>query len=170
MLGIAQVEHRVALLDGLQRLEDGVAQVGEAVGDHPLDLADPDDDAGQLGRVGVKLDAEHCLGADLGELHRDVHRQRRPEDGLTLQVLERLQGEVEEVARATCGIEHAHGTQAVQKGVEDRHWVLVGRGARRDRLALATSASTRAFVASKSRRSGVSSTGSMRRMMEARSV
>ena len=115
--------------------QDRVAQVGEAVGQHPLDLADPDDHPGQLGRVGVELDAEHRLRADLRELHRHLQRQRRPQDRLALQVLERLQREVEEVARAAGRVEHAHGAQPLEEGVEDRERVLRCRRLCRDHLA-----------------------------------
>lgn len=68
-LGLAAVgiEHGVALLDVVQGLEDGVAGDIEAVAEHPLDLADPHRDPGQLRGIGVELDAEHVLGPDHGE-------------------------------------------------------------------------------------------------------
>jgi hypothetical protein len=109
MVRVAAIQHRVPLLDRVERLEDRVAQIGEAVGEHPLNLADPDDDARELGGVGVQLDAEQRLGTDLRELHRDPHRRRRPQDRLALQVLEGEKGQVEEVAGAAGGIEDADG-------------------------------------------------------------
>ena len=88
---VGQVEQGVAVLDVVERLEDRVASVAEAVADHPLDVADPDGHPGQLGGVGVELDAEDGLGADLRELHRRLADERAPLDGLPLEVLERPQ-------------------------------------------------------------------------------
>src|SRR5204862_37573 len=39
---VGQVQEGVAVLDVVERLEDRVAPIAEAVADHPLDLADPD--------------------------------------------------------------------------------------------------------------------------------
>src|SRR5665811_2289704 len=96
ILEVAEIEHSVAAFDALQWAEDGVAQVGEAVREHPLDLSDPDHHPRQLGGVRVELDAQHGLGAYLRELHGHLQRERCPEDGLPLQVLERLQRQIED--------------------------------------------------------------------------
>lgn len=51
----------------VEDFEDGSLGQGEAVIQHPLDLADPDHDPGQFRREGVDLDAQHILGSDQGE-------------------------------------------------------------------------------------------------------
>ena len=58
-VGLAPIgrEDRVAALDVIERFQDRVACFGEPVAPHPLDFADPDRHAGELGRIGVDLDA-----------------------------------------------------------------------------------------------------------------
>ena len=57
--------------------------------EHPLDLADPDDHPGQLGGVGVELDAEHRLaGRPAGTAAEPSERADAQRIGLVLQVLE----------------------------------------------------------------------------------
>src|SRR3990172_7576813 len=62
------VEERVAVFDLVERTEDRVPSIAQAVADHPLDLADPDGHAGKLGGVGVEFDAENDLGPDVRNL------------------------------------------------------------------------------------------------------
>ena len=109
-------------------LQDRVAAVAEAVADHPLDLADPDGHAGELGGVGVDLDAQDRLGADLRDLHRRCEDERAPVDRLELEVLERPQRDEQEVAGAAGGVEHADAAQSIEEGLEDGLRVL-GRAA-----------------------------------------
>ena len=103
----------------VERAQDRVAAVAEAVADHPLDLADPDGHAGELGGVGVDLDAQDRLGADLRDLHRALEDERAPVDGLELEVLERPQRDDQEVAGAARGVEHADAAQSLEEGLED---------------------------------------------------
>ena len=82
-------QDRVAALDGVQGLQDRVARLREAVASHPLDLADPDRDAGQLGGIWVDLDALDVGRTDLRERPLETERLRL-ELHPVLQVLERL--------------------------------------------------------------------------------
>jgi hypothetical protein len=70
LTALGDYEHCIATLDVFKRAQDRVAQIGEPVAEHPLDLADPDDDARKLGRVGVRLDSVNGLWPDFGKLHR----------------------------------------------------------------------------------------------------
>ena len=84
-----------------------------AVVDAPLDVADPDDDAGEGMGDGVDLDAVHLARVDFAR----CHLQAGPEgvvDDLFLQVHEHLQGDVEEVAAAAGGVEHGGFADAPQ--------------------------------------------------------
>jgi len=94
--------------------------MSETVRQHPLDLADPDGDPRQLGRERVDLDAEQVLRSNLGELLGDAQHERAPPDGLVFEVLEKLQRDIQEVAAAAGGIEHADGAQAFEEGPEMR--------------------------------------------------
>ena len=103
-------QQRVAALDGVERLQDRVARFAEAVAPHPLDLADPHRHPGQLGGVGVDLQPPHVGRADRRERPLKPHRlgfQLHP----VLQVLERVQRQVQEVARAAGGVEHREGAK-----------------------------------------------------------
>ena len=107
-------QDRVSALDGVQRLEDRVARLREAVAPHPLEFADPDRHPGELGRVGIDLDALDVGRADLRK--RALQAQRlRLELHAMLEVLERLQREVEEIARAAGRVEHREPAQPVEK-------------------------------------------------------
>ena len=61
-------QDRVAALDGVERLQDRVSGLCEAVAAHPLDLADPNRDARQLSRIWVNLDALDVGWSNLREL------------------------------------------------------------------------------------------------------
>jgi hypothetical protein len=65
--------------------------MAETVGEHPLDLADPDSDPRQLGRKRVDLDAEQVLRSNLGELLGDAQDERAPLDGFVFEVFQKLQ-------------------------------------------------------------------------------
>ena len=125
-----RVQNRIPALDGVERAQDRVAAGVEAVGAHPLDLADPDRDAGELGGVGVELDAEHGLGPDCGEAAGQAERLGL-EVGAVLDVLERAQREIEEVARAAGGVEHAERLEPFEEAGLQRQRPRCGRGWRR---------------------------------------
>ena len=65
-----RVEQGVAVLDARQRWQDGVGGVLVAIAPAPLNVADPDGDAGQFGGVVVDLQPEEVmwpgLETDLG--------------------------------------------------------------------------------------------------------
>jgi hypothetical protein len=112
----ASREERIHRRDALERAQDRIAPVSEAVVEHPLDLADPDRHPGELGGIRVDLDPQDRLRADAGELLGDPEDEGAPPDGLELEVLERLKGDVQEVARATGGIEDADRPEARAAG------------------------------------------------------
>jgi hypothetical protein len=91
----------------------------------PLDMADPDRHAGQLRRVGVHLQPQHGLRSHLRELALRAegfglnHR-------LMLQILERQQREVEEVAGTAGGVQHPEGAQPVDEAAQQRLGLLGG--------------------------------------------
>ena len=92
-------QNRIPALDGLQRLQNRVAGLVESVAPHPLDLADPHRDAGKLRRADVDLDLPDVGWADHRECPLKSHRlglQLHP----VLKVLERMERQIEEVARA----------------------------------------------------------------------
>ena len=78
--GSERVEDGVAASDGVEGAEDGVVAVGETVVEHPLDLADPDGDAGEFSGVVIDLDAVDDAGIDGGEGHGDAEGLRAPLD------------------------------------------------------------------------------------------
>ena len=82
---VRRVQQRV---EGLQ---DRVSRFPEAVPPHPLDFADPDRHARQLGRVGVDLDPVDVGRADLWKRSLEVQRLGLELDAV-LEVLECLQG------------------------------------------------------------------------------
>ena len=147
-------------------VRDGVAHA-------PLDVADPDRRAREFGGERVDLDAVQDFRPDARHDHAEAERLAF-EDGAIFDVLDRLQREIEEIARAAGGIEDAQGAEPVDERVAPR-LRLGARGVEascRDRAlaalaAAAGSASTgamiasiSAFAASHSRRSGRTTTGS----------
>ena len=92
------------------------------MGDAPLDFADPDADAGQLGGVFVELDAQQVVRAGDQVLLAVQPQAGGFGDGVQLDVLERLQAQKQEVAAAAGGVEHAEGAQLF----EPLHEALVG--------------------------------------------
>jgi len=94
--------------------------------EHPLDLADPDRDPGKLGGIWVDLDAEDRLRADARELLGDPEDERAPLNGLELEVLERPEGDVQEVARATGRIEDADRPETIEERPEEPEGLGIG--------------------------------------------
>jgi len=144
----------------VQRAQDRVAPVAQAVAEHPLDLADPDRDPRQLGGVGVDLDAQDRIGPDPRELAGLLEDQAPPLDRLPLEVLERAERDEQEVAASAGGIEHAHPAQALEECAEDEARAVLRLRRLRDLATDSSSAVTRACIAAYSRRSGRITTGS----------
>ncbi len=119
-------KHGVPLFDVVQGTQDGVAADGVAVGQHPLQFADPHRGPGQFGGVGVELDAQDVGGAgfdaDLAVQAEGFGVQVGP----VLQVLEGFQGEVEEVAGAAGRVQHPVVLQPLQVADEGGLGGLVG--------------------------------------------
>ena len=156
---IGHVEQSVAVLDVVEGFEDRVASIAQAVADHPLDLADPDGHAGELGGVGVEFDAEDDLWTDVRELLWRLEDERAPHDGLPLEVLECPQAEDQEVTRAARGIEHAHTPEPIEEGAEDCLRFSSGRVALVTFLPDRSSIPTVVCISAYSRRSGRMMTG-----------
>ena len=108
---------RVAALDGIERFQDGVVGLVESVAAHPLDLADPHRHPGQLGGVGVDLEPLDVGRADGRERARKPHRLGFQLDSV-LQVLERVESEIEKVARTAGGIKHGKAAQIFEEGAK----------------------------------------------------
>ncbi len=112
------VQQRVPVLDAIQRLQDGVGGVRVAVAPAPLDVADPDGDAGQFGGVVVDLQPQDVVRAglehDLGVLEAEIAGF---DAHALFQVPQGLERQVEEVARAAGGIQHAEFVQPQQEAL-----------------------------------------------------
>ena len=104
-LGAVRVQQRIPALDGVERARIGLRATSKPLRAHPLDLADPDRHARQLGGVGVDLDALHCSGPTCGN-----SRGRPSASASRLARCSRsfsAQREIEEVAGAAGRVEHA---------------------------------------------------------------
>ena len=93
------------MFDAVERFENGVDGVRVAVAAAPLDVADPDGDAGEFGGEFVDFEAEDVVRAGL-------HRQFGAEAvflgddvGLFFDVAQGFEGEVEKVAAAAGRVE-----------------------------------------------------------------
>ncbi len=96
-----------------------------AVLDAPLQLADPHRHPRQLGGVFVELDAEHVVRA--GDVVLALQAELLGlEVGAVLDVLQRLQRQVEEVAAAAGRVEHAVGLELLEEADEHRLRVAPG--------------------------------------------
>ncbi len=88
--------------------------VREAVVLVPLDVANPQGGAGQLGGVEVDLQSAHLVRLDRGrQASPPIHG--REVDCLSLQVEQGAQGQVEKVAAAAGRVEHFHLEQPLLK-------------------------------------------------------
>ena len=90
----------------------------------PLQVADPEDELGDGGGAGVDFDAEELVRVDGGALHLQ-HRLAFAQgvegvEHLALEPLEVFEGDVEEVAGAAGGIEHAQPAEALVEGLRPR--------------------------------------------------
>jgi hypothetical protein len=138
--------------------------------EHPLDLADPDRDSGEFGGIRVDLDAQDRLRPDARKLLGDAQDERAPLNGLELEVLERSEGDVQEVARAAGGIEDADRPEAIEEcprraAAPRGSGPFLGLASRRR-----VSCVTCACIAAYSRRRGRMTTGSTSRQMSSRLV
>ena len=84
------------------------------MGDAPLDFADPDRDAGQLGGVVVELYAQQVVHAGNQVLLAVQSQACGFGDGVQLHVLEGLEAHEEKVAAAAGRVQDAVGAQALQ--------------------------------------------------------
>ena len=112
-----QRQNGVAAFDGFQRFQDRIARLGESVAAHPLDVADPDGDARQFRCVGVDLDTLDVGGADRGKGPLQTHRLRFQLHAV-LDVLERVQRQMEKIARTAGGVEHREPPQPFEKDAQ----------------------------------------------------
>src|SRR5581483_11459766 len=115
LVGVGQVKDGVTVLDALEWLQNRIRRVAESVGDHPLNLADPNRHASKLGGVVVQLDAVDDPRADTGKLVCRFQSLAAPQDRFLLQVLHELKGDVEKVARTTGGVEHGELAESVEE-------------------------------------------------------
>ena len=120
-------EDGVAALDVVELFEDGFGGGRLAMdAKMPLKIADPEDEFGEGGGAFVELQAEELVGIDGRALKaKDVGFTEVAEevDDLAFESLHLLKRDVEEVARAAGGIEHADGAEL---GVELVHLGLGG--------------------------------------------
>ena len=96
-LGLIGRKDRVPTFDRVERLQDRVTRFRGTVAPHPLDLADPDRHPRKLRCVGVDFNPLDIGRTDFREFPRKAKGfclELHP----MLQVLEFLQGEIEEVA------------------------------------------------------------------------
>ena len=91
-------QHRIPAFDLIQRRENRIAADVVAVLQHPLNLADPHRHPRQFGGVGIEFDAQHIARAGL-DAQLSVQSQRlRVEIGPMLQILQRPQRQIQEIA------------------------------------------------------------------------
>jgi hypothetical protein len=112
-----RVEQRVAVLDAVERLEDGVEGVRVAVAAAPLDVADPDGDARQLGGEFVDFQPEDVVRAGMHDQFGAEAEFVGVDVGAFLDVAQGFEGEVEEVAAAAGGVEDAEVLEAEQEAL-----------------------------------------------------
>ena len=112
-------QHGVPALDGVQRPQHRVGRRGVAVAARPLDVPDPYGHPGQLRRIRVHLQPQHHVRPHPRRFTRQAQRLRL-DDGAVLHVLDGLQRQVQEVAGAAGGVQHAEGAQPGQEGLEQR--------------------------------------------------
>ena len=125
VVGVGEVEDGVLALEGVHGAEDGVAPGAGAVLAGPLEVADPDGHLGELEGVRVDLDAVELPGAHEGDLGGEAVVQG--EDGdLLLQVLELLEGDVEEVAGAAGGVEDPDVGEALVEAAQEHLGLVPG--------------------------------------------
>ena len=110
-------EDCVPAFDGIEGIENRVGRVAEAVAPHPLDFTDPYRHTGKLGGVGVDLDSLHIRRSDRREPAREAERLRFKLDPV-LDVLERVQREIEEVSRPAGRIKHSKSPQPFEEGAQ----------------------------------------------------
>ena len=110
--------------------EDGVLGDMEAVGAGPLEEADPDGGLREVVGVGIEFDAVQLPRADHGQItaEAEVHGV---DDDFLFEVLEFLEGDVEEVAGTAGGVEDAKALQADEEGVENGIGLAAGFPERR---------------------------------------
>ena len=113
-------DRRVSTFNAVDVVQDGAVGVVKSVGIVPLDIANPQGGFRQLSRVFVNLQAHH-----LGRVHQ--RRARRAVkcdlivDGLPLEVEQRFEGDVEEVAAAAGRIQSFGIGQPEAVGLHDGH-------------------------------------------------
>lgn len=112
----------------VEGFEDGfaVGEGGVTVILPPLDVADPDDDGGEVVGDGVDFDAVHLAGVDFG--HGEGHASKEGVgDDLFFEIHEQLKGDIEKVAAATGGVEDADFAQGGEHGLAEG-FELAGEG------------------------------------------
>lgn len=109
------VQQSIPMFDAIQRLQDGVGGVRVAVAPAPLNVADPDGDAGQFGGVVVDFQAEDIMRAglqhDLGLLDAEVTGFNTDP---FFDVTQGLECQIKEVAGAAGRVKHTELVQAQQ--------------------------------------------------------
>ena len=105
------------MFDAVERLEDGVDGVRVAVAPAPLNIADPDGDAGEFGGEFVDLQPEDVVRAGFHVERRLQAEFDGVDVGAFFDVAQGLEGEVEEISRAAGGVEDAEVVEAEQEGL-----------------------------------------------------
>ncbi len=90
----------------------------EAVVHRPLQVANPDDDLGQIVGVGARLDSVELLGAYPGEEGRKADGPRERRD-LLLQVQKIFEAHVQEVPRPASRVQDLHPSKTLREAVEE---------------------------------------------------
>ncbi len=104
-------------------MHDGFGHGAVAAGaDVPLQVADPQHEFGQRSGAGVDFEAEKLLRGDGFAFEREFvlgfAKGGKLVEHFAFEALEVFEGDVEEVAAAAGGVEHAQGAQAVMKAAE----------------------------------------------------
>jgi len=123
-------EHGVAAFDVVEIAQHRLGRADVAVGaEVPLQVADPQHGFGDAGGAGVEFEAEELVRVDRDAFHlqqalRFAEFFQRAEH-FAFEALHVLQGDVQKVAAAAGGIEHAHAAELVVESAQGVDGILV---------------------------------------------
>ena len=107
----------IAVFDTGERLENRVGGVAVAVAPAPLNIADPDGNAGKFGGEFVYFQPEDVVRAGLHRQFGAETQFLRFDVGALLDVAQGFEGQIKEIAGTAGGVENAEVVEAEQEGL-----------------------------------------------------